>query len=334
MYCIMRIEKRGASAFTGLQKEARRELLAGCYNNEVRLQDSNKNIALQDSQNWLRDARTLVQAAGAKERKNSILGIEGLYTASPEWFKGRNPEEMNLYFKQCLEFHSQHYGQVVSAIIHMDESTPHLHVMSVPLTADGRLSAREMVGNRTQMSKCQTMFYEDVGRAFGLERGQVHEQGELRQHISTQEHRARQNERIIQEQSATMDRLATGQAEACRNALATAEELYDCREEIDRLKEEKKNLQTVIKGLKKDCNRQQKKLQSITEQTKKALQEKRKLRAEEEQARREKVRVERELEGVADRLKRSEYTERLEKEYDAVCDQLDRLQGRSRGLSR
>lgn len=48
--------------------------------------------------------------------------------------------------------------------VHYDETTPHLHVISVPLTKDGRLSARDVIGNKSKMSKTQDSFFEQVGR--------------------------------------------------------------------------------------------------------------------------------------------------------------------------
>lgn len=56
------------------------------------------------------------------------------------------------------------------ATIHRDETSPHLSAFVVPLTKDGRLSAKEFIGNRTQMTADQTSFAEAV-RHLGLERG-------------------------------------------------------------------------------------------------------------------------------------------------------------------
>ena len=71
-------------------------------------------------------------------------------------------------------------------------AAPHMHILSVPLTRDGRLSAREIVGNRTHMAHMQTEFFEQVGKQYGLERGQHRDGPEKREHITAQEHRLRQ----------------------------------------------------------------------------------------------------------------------------------------------
>jgi len=64
------------------------------------------------------------------------------------------------------------YGKdrVVAAVVHRDEATPHLSAYVVPLTEDGRLSAKEFIGSRSTMRDDQTSFAESVSR-LGLERG-------------------------------------------------------------------------------------------------------------------------------------------------------------------
>ena len=253
MYCVMRLEKRKATALSGLQKEARRELPEGHYNNKVRLQDSQGNIYLRDSSNWLMDTRKIIQAAGARERSNSVVGIDSVYAASPEWCREKSEEEITQYFRQCLTFHEEHYGRVISAIVHMDETSPHLHVMSVPLTQDGRLSARDLIGNREQMRQLQTEFYEQVGKQFGLQRGQERDSREKRDHINAQECRLHQNADRIQQQ----------------------------QYEYSKLQEEYKQLQRQNYTLKNKIKGNSEKLQSIQVQREKALRQKQHARAQE-----------------------------------------------------
>ena len=56
-------------------------------------------------------------------------------------------------------------------MIHRDETTPHMTVMTIPLDERGKLNARALVGSRQQLSAMQTDFAERVGKAHGLERG-------------------------------------------------------------------------------------------------------------------------------------------------------------------
>ena len=60
--------------------------------------------------------------------------------------------------------------RVVAAVVHRDEATPHLSAFVVPLTQDGRLSAKEFIGGRSKMREDQSTYAESV-KKLGLERG-------------------------------------------------------------------------------------------------------------------------------------------------------------------
>ena len=57
--------------------------------------------------------------------------------------------------------------------MHMDEKTPHMHLCFVPLTADKRLSAKEIVGNKKKLTQWQDRFWEHMVKKYpDLERGE------------------------------------------------------------------------------------------------------------------------------------------------------------------
>ena len=51
---------------------------------------------------------------------------------------------------------------IIGASIHLDESQPHLHMDIVPLTAEGKLSAKDMLGGPLALSRHQTEWLEDL----------------------------------------------------------------------------------------------------------------------------------------------------------------------------
>lgn len=190
MFCIMRTEKRKRTDLGGIQRENTRT--ATEYNNKVSPGMDIFNVVLKESNNWLQDIDNEIKAAGAKARSNSVLALDTIYTASPQFFQERTNAENDKFFQDCLKFHESHFGHIISAVVHYDETTPHLHVISVPLTKDNRLSARDVIGNKAKMSKTQDAFFEQVGKGYGLERG-IHMDGqEKKQHISAQEHELRE----------------------------------------------------------------------------------------------------------------------------------------------
>ncbi|MEQ4546019.1 MAG: MobV family relaxase [Pantoea agglomerans] len=107
-----------------------------------------------------------------KRRKDAVLAVEYLMTASPEWWKSASQVHQDEFFARSLTWLKDKYGaqNVFVATVHRDEKSPHLAAFVVPMTVDGRLSAKEFIGNRDKMRSDQTSFAEAV-RDLGLERG-------------------------------------------------------------------------------------------------------------------------------------------------------------------
>lgn len=237
MFCIMRTEKRKRTDLGGIQRENTRT--ATEYNNRVNPGMDVFNVTLKESSNWLQDINNEIKAAGAKTRSNSVLALDTIYTASPDFFQGKTNQQNDDFFKDCLQFHQEHFGHIISAVVHYDETTPHLHVISVPLTKDGRLSARDVIGNKAKMTKTQDQFFEQVGRGYGLERG-IHMDGqEKRQHISAQEHELHEiKQQIAREQEKLqkqIEQLQEERSEQHKSLLLLTEAANNKQKEIKRL---------------------------------------------------------------------------------------------------
>lgn len=99
-----------------------------------------------------------------------------------EFFDGISPETQKQFFSDCTEFFAERYGKenIVSAVVHLDESTPHLHFNLLPVTG-GRLCAKELF-DRAALRELQTNFYEIVGKKYGLKRGK---EGSTAKHLDT-----------------------------------------------------------------------------------------------------------------------------------------------------
>lgn len=107
-----------------------------------------------------------------KRRKDAVLAIEYVMTASPEWWKSASQEQQAAFFDKAHKWLADKYGadRIVTASIHRDETSPHMTAFVVPLTQDGRLSAKEFIGNKAQMTRDQTTFAAAVAD-LGLQRG-------------------------------------------------------------------------------------------------------------------------------------------------------------------
>lgn len=97
----------------------------------------------------------------------------------------KSPELFSAYINANNKFLEDEYGKenIVKLELHRDEKTPHFHAIVVPLTKDGRLSAKEVVGNRNKLKAFQDR-YAAAMKPFGLERG---EEESKNTHITTKE---------------------------------------------------------------------------------------------------------------------------------------------------
>ena len=116
--------------------------------------------------------------AGAKIRENSVLAVEVLCTASPGYFRpGREDmagtwdrDRMIAWAKATRRFLLAKFGdRMVDCRLHLDEATPHIQAIVVPLTDDGRLSARDTF-NPFTLQAMQTEYANELA-PLGLERG-------------------------------------------------------------------------------------------------------------------------------------------------------------------
>lgn len=128
------------------------------------------------------DLETIVRERIGEQtiRKNAVLAVEFLLTASPEYFRPDDPARAGHYEQQQLE-DFQHtacewllnrYGdRIVRAELHLDESTPHIHAYMVPLDDKGKLNCRALLGgSRYRLSELQDDFAAAMA-PLGLERG-------------------------------------------------------------------------------------------------------------------------------------------------------------------
>lgn len=130
---------------------------------------SNEHWIAQNTNEAIGKVRALLPE---KRRKDAVLAVEYVMTASPEWWSTASEDDQAKFFDLAHKWLSDKYGsdRIVTASIHRDETTPHMTAFVVPLTQDGRLSAKEFIGNKAQMTKDQTTFAAAVA-GLGLVRG-------------------------------------------------------------------------------------------------------------------------------------------------------------------
>ena len=150
-YAILRFAKYKGPEIGHIESHNERTKEKYASNPDIDTSRSHLNFHLVSPERKYRaEAEKQIAAAGCRSRSDSVRVVEVLVTASPEFFKGKKKAEIKAYFQEALDFIQQHQNPrtIISAVGHMDEKTPHMHLCFVPLTKDKRLSAKEIVGNK------------------------------------------------------------------------------------------------------------------------------------------------------------------------------------------
>ena len=116
-----------------------------------------------------------IKEVGCRTRKDSVRLVEAMITASPEFFQGKSQKETRAFFERSVEFLKSHQSPdtLISAVVHMDEETPHMHLSFVPITEDGRLCAKDIVGNKKRLTQWQDEYWSYMVKKYpDLERGE------------------------------------------------------------------------------------------------------------------------------------------------------------------
>lgn len=180
-YAIMRFEKRKGGPASAIEKHHERKKERYASNPDVDTDRSHLNYHLiQPQHKYYAEIQSRIEHAQrenpkCKVRKDSVKFIDTIVTATPEYLDHLPPEQVRRYFERALDFFKTEVGEanIFSAVVHMDERNPHMHLCFVPLTKDNRLSAKEVIGGRDKLVEWQDKFHDHMAVEFpDLERGQ------------------------------------------------------------------------------------------------------------------------------------------------------------------
>lgn len=175
-YGIMRFAKYKGPEIGNIESHNERTKEKYASNPDVDISRSKLNYHLiEPSGKYRAEAERQIAAANCRTRKDSVRVVEALITASPQFFKGKKRVEVREFFEDAVRFLEKHQSKntIISAVVHVDEKTPHMHLCFVPLTADGRLSAKDIVGNKKKLTWWQDEFWKHMVKKYpDLERGE------------------------------------------------------------------------------------------------------------------------------------------------------------------
>lgn len=167
-FAILRVEKiktQGAIASIGKHNERERETPNADYN----ITPENKTLVGDDSLSYLEAWQE--KTKDLKIRSNAVLALEVVLTYSPE-AKIQQSQNFEAWQAKNIQFLKDTFGEdnILKAKLHIDETTPHIHAVIVPIDDKGKLNARAFTGGREKLRDMQTSYAEYM-QDFKLNRG-------------------------------------------------------------------------------------------------------------------------------------------------------------------
>lgn len=248
-YAVVHMMKIKSGAVGGIQSHNNREHEPKT-NPDVDMSRSEDNYDLIPCDNYKRSIKeklsNLVEGSRAI-RKDAVVVCNFIVTSDNETMDALGADRQREFFQDSVKWFSNRYGadRVLNATVHMDETTPHLHIGVMPITQDGRLSAKAIF-TKTEMKAIQTEFARDVGEKYGLERGV---EGSERTHLSEARFKEKKALEMANEHEAIAQELHV-LAEDCKQELSEAtRSLETVKQELSTMQDRKDTLQGEIERL-------------------------------------------------------------------------------------
>lgn len=192
-YAILHMQKLKQPAIKGIQIHNQREKESQTNPDiDESKQHLNYDLVNPEPIDYNEKVNSMIKegvTTGKAIRKDAVKVAGFLVTSDSEFFESLSKDDEKRFFKTAYEYFCEEYGKdnIAYAMVHKDEKTPHMHVGFVPLTEDGRLSAKDFFGKKQQLVQLQDKFHDYLAKAgFDLERGVSSD----RKHIETARYKA------------------------------------------------------------------------------------------------------------------------------------------------
>jgi len=189
----------------GIQIHDQREKDISHTNKDIDFSKSHLNYSLHNEidVNFIHEVNERIKGLNLKKavRHDAIVMCQCLITSGHEFFNDMSYDEQKKFFEDSYKFVCDKYGKqnIISATVHLDERTPHLHVNFVPITSDGRLSAKDLFKKKDFSILHDEFYRHNQSKGYNLERGESKEY--IQQHLTTEEFKIKkQKENLKTEQ--------------------------------------------------------------------------------------------------------------------------------------
>lgn len=248
-YAVVHMMKIKQGAVKGIQSHNNREHEPKT-NPDVDMSRSGENYHLVPCDNYRAAIKQKIAdyvKTGRAVRKDAVVVCNFIVTSDQQTMEEMGAEKQRAYFEDAVKWFADRYGEqtILNATVHMDETTPHLHIGVMPITEDGRLSAKAIF-HKAEMKAIQTDFARQVGERYGLERGV---EGSERTHLSEMRFKAETAADMANEMCMVAEVAAQERDEAVKELSEARESLSAVKQELFSVQEQKTALEGEITAL-------------------------------------------------------------------------------------
>ncbi|MDU3868089.1 MAG: MobV family relaxase, partial [Clostridium perfringens] len=177
-YLVFHLSKYKSSNIVGLQRHNQREN-KNYSNQDIDITMSNLNYDLVNYENisFTKKVKDIIDNKRTTKkaiRKDAVTYCECIISSDNEFFRKLDIKEQQRFFEVSLKFLENRIGKdnIISANVHLDETTPHMHLGFVPMNLDGSLSAKKMVNRNFLREIQENLPYTLQKNGFDIQRGE------------------------------------------------------------------------------------------------------------------------------------------------------------------
>ena len=228
-FAVVHMQKIKSGAVGGIQSHINREHQPKS-NPDVDMTRSKDNYDIVSCSNYQRTIKERIAelvVSNKAVRKDAVVCCNFIITSDNQTMEELGADKRKEFFEDSVKWFADRYGadRILNAIVHCDETTDHLHLGVLPITEDGRLSAKAIF-TKTELKSIQTEFARDVGSKYGLERGV---EGSERTHLSEIEYKIQEATKLVND--------------ICFDAQIVQEEVAESKQELESVLQEISHLQ-------------------------------------------------------------------------------------------
>ncbi|CAK1608509.1 MobV family relaxase [Streptococcus oralis] len=195
-YAVARMQKMKSGNLGGAYRHNER-IFENHSNKDIDPEKTHLNYELTDRDRSIPYDRQIKQYINDNKiskralRKDAVLCNEWIITSDKAFFENMSSDQIKDFFETAKNFFAERYGNsnIAYAMVHLDESTPHMHLGLVPMQ-NGKLSSKSLFGSRDQLKEIQEAFPKYLNEhGYNLQRG---ESDSKKKHLETAEFKEKQ----------------------------------------------------------------------------------------------------------------------------------------------